>query len=74
MQLKNKCTCNSKLHSASPRAITRLLLVQLFFSCTQISVITCTNKLNGDYLLIMFNYFYKDLVNNYAVAVVHVLE
>ena len=31
------------MHSASPRAITRLLLVQLFFNCTQMSVITYTN-------------------------------
>ena len=31
------------MHSASPRAITRLLLVQLFFNCTQIHAITYTN-------------------------------
>ena len=33
-----------KLHSASPHAITRLLLAQLFFNCTQISVTTYTNS------------------------------
>ena len=32
-----------KLHSASPRAITLLLLVQLFSNCTQMCVITYTN-------------------------------
>ena len=31
-----------KLHLALPRAITRLLLVQLFFNCTQIHAITYT--------------------------------
>ena len=34
------------MHSALPRAITRLLLVQLFFNCTQLSVITYTNNNN----------------------------
>ena len=32
------------MHSASPRAITRLLLIQLFFNCTQIHAITYTNS------------------------------
>ena len=31
------------MHSASPCAITRLLLVQLFFNCMQIHAITYTN-------------------------------
>ena len=33
----------SKLHSATPRAITRLLLVQLFPNCTQMRAIIYTN-------------------------------
>ena len=43
MQLKNNCTRNSQIALGFARAITRLLLVQLFFNCTQMSVITYTN-------------------------------
>ena len=43
MQLKNNCTRNSQ-NFFSPRAITWLLLVQLFFNCTQMRAITYTNR------------------------------